>query len=461
MASYAAFIGHHPTISLAELSAVIPDFQIRRLLGKQVVVFESSADLSPTDLNLLGGTVVIARGLDPQPTNADGIPNALLAAVQDVKGKIVFGLRTQGLSPKKVSELYRSSKKLLKKSGRPVRYVGSELSPAPSVVLHTEDMLSGKHGAEIVALTGEGFFWIGRTIAAQDVDAYTKRDISKPVRDTTVGLLPPKLAQMLLNLGQWAARSANPALPEKLTVLDPFCGTGVIPLECLLRGWSVLASDLSPKAVAGSTKNIEWIRKEEKILKSEVPATVWKQDARKPFDFANGKPFKVKDLPHMVVTETSLGPPLTKRPPLKDIQHLKSENERLQIDFLTNIASSLPGVPVVCTWPAWYYSKGPIFLEKVIAAAEKLGFELVLPPGIQSPGDRPTLLYRRPDQFVGREIVILRPRVKVAKPVAPTPEVPAKVAVKPVKNAPVAAKKSDKKPAAKHHSAFHAKKKRK
>ncbi len=409
MPSYAAFIGHHPAISIAELSAVIPHFTIQQILGKQVVVFESSADLSPKDLNLLGGTIAIARALDQPITNVSEVPKALARVVEGVKGKVVFGLRAHGIAPKVLADTYRSSKQYLKKQGRPVRYVGSETVPAPSVVLHTEDMLSGKRGAEIVLLQMEDQLWAGRTIAAQDVDAYTKRDIRKPVRDTTVGLLPPKLAQILLNLGLWAARKAHDDLPEQLTVLDPFCGTGVIPLECLLRGWSVLASDLSQKAVNGCTKNIEWMRKEEKIAKSEVPATVWKQDAARPFDFAGGNPFKVKQLPHMVVTETSLGPPLTSRPPLKDVQKLKTENEKLQIAFLGNIAKSLPGVPIVCTWPVWYYSKGPIHLERVLDAAQELGFDVLLPPGVQWQSDRPTLTYRRPDQFVGREIVILRP----------------------------------------------------
>jgi hypothetical protein len=35
------------------------------------------------------------------------------------------------------------------------------------------------------------------------VNAYAKRDMGKPVRDTGVGLLPPKLAQILLNFGSW------------------------------------------------------------------------------------------------------------------------------------------------------------------------------------------------------------------------------------------------------------------
>ena len=41
--------------------------------------------------------------------------------------------------------------------------------------------------------------YMGITIAYQDVDAYAARDMDK-TRDMGVGMLPPKLAQTLINL---------------------------------------------------------------------------------------------------------------------------------------------------------------------------------------------------------------------------------------------------------------------
>jgi tRNA G10 N-methylase Trm11 len=190
--------------------------------------------------------------------------------------------------------------------------------------------------------------------------------------------------------------------PKSFLVFDPFCGTGVIPMECLLRGCAVLASDKSEKALTGCQKNLEWIRKEYKIKKTDVPSTLWKQDAT--------KPFALEEKPAVIVTETSLGPNLRSRPTSKDAQHLKSDNEQLQEGFLQSAAASLPGVPLVCTWPVWYYSKGPVQLERIWKVIDKLGYEAVLPPHIVPSGEHPSLLYRRPDQFVGREIVLLRPK---------------------------------------------------
>ena len=68
-------------------------------------------------------------------------------------------------------------------------------------------------------------------------------------------------------------------------------------------------------------------------------------------------------------------------------------------------------VPVVATFPVWYLRTGPVFLERVWKALPDIGFEPVLPPGAESAvPEHPSFLYRRPDQFVGRQIVLLKPK---------------------------------------------------
>ncbi len=414
MHHHAAFIGHQPHISLAELAASVPGFTLDGLVERSAVLFGSSEELGPKFLDNLGGTVVLARRLgDGAEMTLDQIPQLLQKQVASLKGKVTFSIRSSGLSTDTVRDLYRACKNHLKKHGRPSRYVGNERRPAASVLLRDAGLLGGKGGCEICVIKHDKVLWVGVTIAAHDIDAYTKRDIEKPVRDTTVGLLPPKLAQIMLNLGHWLVREecihVGKSVPKILTVFDPFCGTGVIPLECLMRRWNVIASDKAEKAMLGTKKNIEWIRKEEDISKTAVLTAVWKQDAT--------KPFSPPAQPDMIVTETSLGPALRSRPTSKDTQEMKSDSERLEEAFLRNAAATLTGAPVVCTWPVWYYSRGPVRLERVWDRLASIGYEAVLPPGIVST-ERASLLYRRPEQFVGREIVLLRP---LRKHVAPPP----------------------------------------
>lgn len=406
MITYAAFLGNHPNISLLELRSAIPDFAVKRMIGTGIAIFTTEQKLDNDDLQEWGGIFMLAREIAGKPTLAD-VPRLLHEETAKVKGKITFSLRAFGVDRPIIHRLYRDCKAYLKKHNLPVRYIGNEHKPAVSVQLHDEELITGKKGCELVLLGDEesGFLWVGRTIAAQDPDAYTKRDMDKPVRDTRAGLLPPKLAQIMLNLGYWIAREVNPSIKKTMTVYDPFCGTGVIPIESLIRNWPVLASDISQKAVSGCETNLDWIRKERKILKRDAPSEAWKQDA--------SKPFKLKKTPDVIVTETMLGPALSDRPNAKDAAKYRSEVDDLETAFLTNAAQTLPGVPVVATFPVWYIKSGPVFVEKTWKKLADIGFEAVLPQG--TPADVPermSLLYRRSDQFVGREIIILKPLKK-------------------------------------------------
>ncbi len=406
MSTYAAFLGNHPTISLAELRSFVPDFTVRRMIGPAIAIFDTTQTLTQKDLEVWGGIFMLAQELPGNHTLKD-VPELLHKAVENVKGKVTFSLRSSGVDRRAIHHLYRDCKKHLKTFGMAVRYIGNEHKQAVSVQLHDEGLITGKNGAEIVILADNDtdYMWIGRTVAAQDPDAYTRRDMEKPVRDTRAGLLPPKLAQIMLNLGYWIAHQQHPSLKKKIKIFDPFCGTGVIPLEALIRGWPVQASDLSIKAVNGCEKNLEWIRKERKILKKDVTSDVWKHDATKAYDLT--------ETPDVIVTETMLGPALGERPNAKDAAKYRVECDELEIAFLQNVAQSLPGVPVVATFPCWYLKAGPIFLEKVWKKLEDIGFEAVLPQGSPSDStDHPSLIYRRTEQFVGREIVILKPRTK-------------------------------------------------
>jgi len=419
MPTYCAFLGHNPSLSLAELIAVVPGFSLVSRPAPDVALFSTTEKLPPGLFATLGGTYAIAEGVEKSDLSLSDGPQVLLELAKKIRGKITFGLRTVGIPPNTIKENYRRYKDTLKRAGRPVRYIGNEHKPAAAVLLHDAGIISGKHGVElvIVALPQERI-WMGSTIAAQDVDAYTKRDIGKPVRDTTVGLLPPKLAQVMLNLGLWLLKSSNPKneqtnkrtlrqgsgqANERLTILDPFCGTGVIPLECLVRGWNVLASDLSLKAVNGTGKNIDWIRKEMKILKKDAESTVWKQDAC--------NPFALKKLPDLIVTETSLGPALTRPPSEAPAEKLRKQLEKLEIDFLKNASATLPGVPIVCCWPFWRLHGGDVVrLTGLWEKLPSLGYRAVMPVIPQSKESTDfSLLYRRGEQFVGREIVMLLP----------------------------------------------------
>lgn len=415
MPQYAAVLGHQPHISLAELAASVQGFVLESIEAKTVALFSTEEPLDDNLIDVLGGIIMLAERITTADVSMDDIPKLMSGEVMKVKKKVTFGLRCYNVPRADIKTAYRKGKEEMKRQNRPCRYIGNDKKAAAVALLKDSEVITGKKGVEIFIVRKPHELWVGKTIGIQDIDAYTHRDMEKPVRDTTVGLLPPKLAQILLNFGGWMAREALPEEEKKknaarkrkkkeiYTVLDPFCGTGVILMECLLRGWHVEASDSAGKAVTGTQKNLDWLRKEKKILKKDVSENVSKHDATKPFSF--------KTLPDVVVTETSLGPNLSKKPNKTEVKKLAKESEKLEEAFLMNAAATLPGVPLVCTWPFWRMGNENIRLEKIWAALEKAGYEAVLPDGIEPENpERPSLLYQRKDQFVGREIVILRPK---------------------------------------------------
>lgn len=401
MHHYAALVGNNPSISIAELTAVFPDFDRGEFFGEQCITFASKTVIDQKLFDRIGGTILIAKKITDDAVTLNDIPALLATELASVKGKATFALRTIGITPKDIRELYKTLKNSLKTRGVSSRYIGNEHEPAKAVALHDQGLLDPASGCELVLLRSKNTLWIGRTIAAQDIKAYTLRDMEKPVRDTMVGLLPPKLAQILLNFGQFLAKT-HEAKKEDITVFDPFTGTGVVPMEAMLAGMHVLASDVSLKAVNGTEKNIEWVRKTFKILKKDINTTVWKQDATKPFD--------LKAKPTMIVTEGTLGPALKSRPTIKDAEGYCKAAEDLAASFLKNVSETLPGTPVVMTLPVWYAQKRMIHIEKLWARLPALKFRPVLPPHANPAVEGHfSLLYRRSDQFVGREIVLLAP----------------------------------------------------
>jgi tRNA G10 N-methylase Trm11 len=131
---------------------------------------------------------------------------------------------------------------------------------------------------------GNTGYIIAQTIGVQDIDAYTHRDIGRE-RSMTVGMMPPKLAQIMLNLATKGERG--------LQIWDPFCGLGTTLIEAFHAGYiRLLGSDISDDMIGATTKNT--------TIFEEIHSEVFYQDARH---------LDTKKLtnPTVIVTEGMLG----------------------------------------------------------------------------------------------------------------------------------------------------------
>ena len=88
----------------------------------------------------------------------------------------------------------------------------------------------------------------GKIIEETDYEKIEKRDMGKPVRRNELSI-SPRLAKILINLSQ---------VRHGETLLDPFCGIGIILQEALLQNIDVIGADKDRKAIDCSELNLKW-----------------------------------------------------------------------------------------------------------------------------------------------------------------------------------------------------------
>jgi tRNA G10 N-methylase Trm11 len=231
---------------------------------------------------------------------------------------------------------------------------------------------------------------VGTTVYEQDIAGYTARDQARPKRDAFVGMLPPKLAQTIINLAAGQKFSSN---KETAIVLDPFCGTGVILQEALLMGYSVYGTDISPKMVDYSIENIAWLKQKHPRRTNQYTRV----------ELGDACEHKWEKQPSLVASETYLGSPISMMPNQEKLQKLLEETNVLHKKMLQNLASQLvPGTRLCFAMPAWRVKNGFASLPTLDLLA-KIGYNRI---DFKLCNHR-DLIYIRDNQFVGRELVVL------------------------------------------------------
>lgn len=352
-------------LGLAELESLYGADKVRPVAEKVAVV-----DVDPCLLafDRLGGSVKFCKILTTLETaNWKEIEKFLVQvspgqSQQMPEGKMRLGLSVIGLpvNPKQLEASGLTLKKAIKKTGRNVRLVpnkAAELNTAQ--ILHNQ--LTGPTGWDLVFIRDGQKTIIAQTVKVQDIESYAKRDRERPKRDARVGMLPPKLAQIIINLavGELPEEKlenicdipADEPIPRRLlnkTVLDPFCGTGVILQEALLMGYDIYGSDLEERMIDYSSQNLEWLKKlsdfdeQERLETGDATTHQW----RSQIDF--------------VASETYLGRPFTNAPSTEILSQTIADCNLIIKKFLRNIHGQLePGTRLCLAVPAWHLSSRP------------------------------------------------------------------------------------------------------
>lgn len=267
------------------------------------------------------------------------------------------------------------------------RFVNKNFENISSVQIIGEKLIQNE--SDFTILREKDCTYIGYTIWTQDVDAYSKRDYSK-ARDMRVGMLPPKLSQMMINLagGQ--------------IIYDPFVWLWTILIESIAM-WNdtVYGSDFNPEMITATTNNVNQ-------FSNSVKSDIFLFDAR---DISQNNVFENKI--DSIVTEWFLWEIMTKNNINQTRINVQRNNlSKLYEKFFFWLKSQNFKWTIVISFPFWEIDKKYHYFEEIYEIVNK--YCNVLPYFSDSfieefwreihSSRSWSLLYKRKNQLVWREI---------------------------------------------------------
>jgi tRNA G10 N-methylase Trm11 len=395
-----AILGRQPKLSIAELESIF-GADLLTPVGDYACLVNVD---KPLPQSRLGGTMKSARVLarlesysldDCFDYLAKEIPGHLGTLPE---GKLQLGVSIYGAKAQKnwLLKQMLTLKKIIKKHGRSVRIIENKSEALESaVVLYNK--LTSDLGWEFLIVKDGNDFILAQSTDVQNIDEYSKRDFDRPMRDPYVGMLPPKLAQIMINLSVGSLQESDITSP---VILDAFCGTGVIAQEALLMNLEVIATDIEPRMIEYTQANISWLSDKFQIPKDKCQ--IYQADATS---------HHWEAVPKFVTCETYLGKPLSSLPAKNELDTIMEESNRIAERFLINISSQLKSGARLCiALPAWFSPNSPLanpkspFLHlKMLDHLTDMGYTRI----DLKHASKEDLIYHRPDQVVARELVIL------------------------------------------------------
>jgi tRNA G10 N-methylase Trm11 len=381
--NYIAILGRQPELGLVELESLLGADKVRPF-GRSAALLAAAPDLSR-----LGGVVKLGRiisdvYLDDVSCMIHEIEvwEAVESLVRERSGKVPFGISVYG-GKYSAGEVARASYEYKRQLGEKAESSLRAVVPSGrSTELNAAQLKSNKileRGFELMVVCSGKDAFAAFTTAVQDVDWYSKRDYDRPKRSAKVGMLPPKLAQVMVNTTSTSM------------VVDPFCGMGAVLQEALLDGREAAGSDSSADMVHASRSNLVWLAGQ-----IAAPLPDWRVEQADAREVTLPKGCSV-------VTEGYLGTPLAHSPVPAQLKSLRAGLKPLYRRALAHWARKLPaGAEVTITVPAWRVQGKWQYLG-LVDELPALGYTSKSFQHVRTP-----LLYARPDQVVGRQLLMLR-----------------------------------------------------
>lgn len=377
MQEFLFILGREPELSKAEITARL-GCTLQTYTNEITTVLCEDIPEPQKFLDTLGGTIKIGRMIPA--TTFDELTAYCSKFFKGAPHKvdIGFSLFNMGFEEQcRMRKKIMNLKKILATEKIKVRIIFQPSKQVPAAAIRGQK-LTTTHGRDFTLISGNAQtpFRIAETIAVQNIDAYSRRDYDKPVRDTKRGLLPPKLAQIMISLACGAKNA------QGKTLYDPFCGSGVVLMEALLQGYQVVGSDIDAKAIDATEKNLTWFQKA-KLAPENAQFTLFQKNA------GMLMPTDLKVKPNYIVSEVDLGEPPSATITRAHATTLLKNMDKEYTEILKKLRNVIePDGKIILALPIYYTKEGIVRLTTIRTHAKQ------------------SFLYHRIGQMVGREIMV-------------------------------------------------------
>ena len=383
-------------LSIAEISSVFLNSKIKYCFDTFLVLDWIDQDEIIKKANRLWWTIKIIKIISKNILNdqynfEENIKNYISSIYESKKINYWVNIYKKNIPLKKI---LLNTKKLLKETNISSRFVNKDFKNINTATIIWEKLVSKKTDLNFFINDENIYFW--NTIWVQNIDEYSKRDFSKS-RDMNIWMLPPKLAQIMINL--WIKR--DKIKDDNICIYDPFAWLWTVLIEALYI-WikNIYWSDLNPRMVEITNKNLDSFKKDFNFQKD-----IFLQNAKYISEV------EILSNIDLIVSEWYLWEVMTKNNiSIERIQKQKDKLLDLYEWFFSWLSRKWFKWNIVISFPFWENKWKYFYFEEIYDKINKYSYiQKLLPDYIDIKETKSgSLLYKRPNQLVGREIFSLK-----------------------------------------------------
>ena len=381
-------LGTHRGISWAEILEVfkLDAESTKRLDSFLLASLDNTARLDLL-FNRLAGAVKMGEVISVASEASEVIKNIATYLKQEKFNPkaVVINVYHSKLSPRDIRM------RIKERFGGTLKFLGDMKKPTYNSATTAKALR--KEGIELSIFGDSEHIYVGRTLYVQDISLWSALDYEKPHRDMKIGMLPSKLARIMLNLA---------GLEPDDGFWDPFCGLGTLLMQGQFLDLYSYGSDIDVNALRMARENVEWLLKRGYV--KGLKFRVFKYDIRKnPMSNKILRDIAGRGKFNAIVTEGYLGKPRprpfsTKRQVLAQWIQVRP----LYKVFLRHVSYLIdPGARVVFVVPRYRLKGKGWYAPKL-----EINFKRFKPVRFNTG----PLIWQHSDSIVARELLVVEKR---------------------------------------------------